>query len=104
FRALALALALAVAASTAGSAAQPAGPLWPKADPGLIAAARSSGSSDISLIVREGLSRSSSAEDLVRSLHGTVTRELSVVGGFAARIPADRLPDLLASSSVTRVW
>src|SRR5207302_694129 len=46
---------------------------------------------------------SSGAEDLVRSLRGTGTRKLPIVSGFAATIPADRLPALLSSSAISKL-
>jgi serine protease AprX len=104
-RPMALAVAIAVGgAAFAPGAWHPAGPLWPKADPGLVAAARAASGSILPVIVREADPSSSSAEDLVRSIHGTVTRKLGIVGGFAASIPADRLPDLLSSDSISKVW
>jgi serine protease AprX len=45
-----------------------------------------------------------SAERLVRELGGTVTRDLPLVGGFSARVPAGRLPSLLGSPAVGQVW
>src|SRR2546423_1716215 len=100
---LAVALSFAGAQATTG-AARPAGPLWHKTGPGLLAAARAAPGTQLPVIVRETAPASSSAEDLVRSLHGTVTRRLAIVGGFAAHIPANRLAALGRSASVRRVW
>ncbi len=58
----------------------------------------------LSLIVRKRDRGGTRAERLVRQLGGTVTRELPIIGGFAARLPADRLPRLLGSPAVQRVW
>src|SRR6266508_5229332 len=58
----------------------------------------------LSLIVRKRDRGGTRAERLVRQLGGTVTRELPIIGGFAARLPADRLPRLLCSPAVQRVW
>jgi serine protease AprX len=103
-RALALGVALTLAGLTAAPAPVASGPVWTKADPAVLAAARSAGSSGVPVIVQEQPPRSSTAEALVRSLQGTVTRELRVIRGFVARIPGERLPELLASDSVARVW
>jgi len=58
----------------------------------------------VSLIVRERDPGSARAERLVRQLGGTVTHELPIIGGFAARVRADRLPRLLGSPVVERAW
>jgi len=58
----------------------------------------------VPLIVRERDPGSARAERLVRQLGGTVTHELPIIGGFAARIRADRLPRLLGSPAVQRLW
>jgi serine protease AprX len=104
-RALALGMALAVAAA----AGQPVS--WGdqlsgvgKADPALIQAVRSAPDSTLHVIVREAAPTSSSAEDLVRSLGGTVTRDLRIVGGFSASVPAGSLDELASSPDVWRVW
>src|SRR5439155_1708699 len=76
---LALAVAFAGARATPG-AVRPAGPLWHKTDPGLLAAARAAPGAQLPVIVRETAPASSSAEDLVRSLHGTVTQRLAIAG------------------------
>src|SRR6266542_3006023 len=81
-RGLAAAVALAVAAMFA---AQPISwgdrqqLLSSKTDPGLVRAAATNPSSTLSVIVREAVPASSQAEDLVRSLGGTVTRELGAL-------------------------
>src|SRR6266511_2497373 len=104
-RGVAVAMALAVSASFA---AQPIS--WgdraaaAKTDPGQLRAAQQSPASSLQVIVREAAPASSTAEDLVRSLGGTVTRELGIVGSFAARVPARSLDRLAGSSAVWKVW
>ena len=106
-RGLAAAVALAVAAMFA---AQPISwgdrqqLLSSKTDPGLVRAAATNPSSTLSVIVREAVPASSQAEDLVRSLGGTVTRELGIVGGFGATVPARQLGALASSPIIWRVW
>jgi serine protease AprX len=77
---------------------------WPKVDPALVAEAGSAPTSTLQVIVREMTPASSDAEDTVRSLGGGIGRELPIVGGFSARIPAASLADLAASGSVAKVW
>jgi serine protease AprX len=113
-RALALGLALAVAAALSaqpiswggrtGTATATSGTTATRVDPGLLRAARHAPSSSLEVIVREAIPASSSAEELVRSLGGTVTRELGLVGSFAARLPARAIDRLGAAPSVIRVW
>lgn len=76
-----------------------------KADPLLLQAGEAAvPGSTLSLILREQAPPSDEAERLVTELGGTVTRDLAIIGGFAARIPAENLPRLLASPAVSRVW
>jgi serine protease AprX len=75
-----------------------------KVDPGLIRASRADPGSSLSIIVREASPASSDAEHAVVELGGDVLRELPIVGGFSARIPAARLSDLAASPAIARVW
>jgi serine protease AprX len=75
-----------------------------KADPALLAEATAHPGSTLSVIVRETAPGSSDAERLVRSLGGDVTRQLTIVGGFAAHIPAGSLRDLVRSTSIARIW
>jgi serine protease AprX len=75
-----------------------------KADPALVAQATAAPGSLLSVIVREMVPSSGDAEHTVRSLGGTVTGDLPIVGGFAARLPAHSLADLLRSPSISRVW
>ena len=67
------------------------------------AAAPVSGSSS-AIIVRERVPGSAEAEGLVRELGGTVVRALPVIGGFAARVPTERLPLLASAPAVRQVW
>jgi serine protease AprX len=58
----------------------------------------------LSLIVRERDPASTQAEHLVAQAGGIVTRALPIIGGFAARVPAEHLSPLLGSPAVQRVW
>jgi serine protease AprX len=75
-----------------------------KVDPGLAAKAAAAPASTVNVIVRETLPPSVVAERLVRSLGGTVTHELPILGGFSATVPGSALADLAGSSSVGLVW
>lgn len=75
-----------------------------KADPSLVAAAAAHPAATLRVIVRETTPASTAAEQLVRSAGGRVTRELPIVGGFAAALPARALSSLAGSGAVTRVW
>lgn len=75
-----------------------------KTDSALIRTATAAPSSRLALIVRETAPGSDAAETLVRSLGGTVDRELSILGGFAAHLPARGLDQLLRSVAIARVW
>jgi serine protease AprX len=55
------------------------------------------------LLIHESTPSSRVAEDLVGSLGGEVTRPLPLIEGFAATVPADRLPVLLGDPSVAEV-
>jgi serine protease AprX len=104
-RSAAVALAVAVLGVVAVPGAwQPAGPLWPKADPALLKTAEQAGPAPISVIVRESRPRSDRTEALVRRLGGRISHELPIVGGFSARLPANRLGRLARSALVQRVW
>jgi serine protease AprX len=82
----------------------PSPDLFFKADPALLAEATARPGSTLSVIVREAAPTSSDAERLVRSLGGDVTRELTIVGGFAAHVPAGSLTDLVRSTSIAKIW
>lgn len=56
------------------------------------------------IIVAECEPASSRAEASVRSLGGTVTRQLPIVGGFAAVVPRAALAGVRTSSSIRNVW
>lgn len=75
-----------------------------KVDPGLAAEAAAAPASTVNVIVRETLPPSDVAERLVRSLGGTVTHELPILGGFSATVPGSALSDLAQSGSVGLVW
>jgi serine protease AprX len=61
-------------------------------------------SPDVALIVRERTPTSAAAEQLVRRLGGTVGRELPIVHGFSARLPAVSVSRLRAARAITAVW
>jgi serine protease AprX len=75
-----------------------------KVDPALAAEAAAAPSAAVNVIVRETLPPSDVAERLVRSLGGTVTHELPILGGFSATVPGSALADVAESSSVGLVW
>jgi len=102
-RVLAVGVALALAATLVGAVPPQATPLW-KTDSHLVASAQAAPASTMSVIVRETAPESDAAEQAVRAVGGRITHELSVIGGFSARIPASRLNDVLRSSSILRVW
>ena len=55
------------------------------------------------LLVHEATPSSQVAEELVETLGGEVTNPLPLIGGFAARVPEDRLPILVRDPSVAEV-
>lgn len=57
----------------------------------------------LSVVVRERAPATDAAERAVRSLGGTVTRDLPIIDGFAAVLPADRLEALAATAAVRAV-
>jgi serine protease AprX len=59
---------------------------------------------DVALIVRERTPSSDAAEQLVRRLGGTVGRELPIVHGFSAQVPAGSVARLRTASGITAVW
>ena len=71
---------------------------------GSLAAPAQTRRADVAIIVHEAIPATDAAERLVVSLGGRVTRELPLVGGFAAAIPGDRLSDLTRQDSVAGVW
>ena len=75
-----------------------------KVDPGLLRAAAASPASVLSVIVRESDPASSLAERLVRGAGGSVSRQLPIVGGFAAAVPASSLGRVASSPAVARAW
>jgi serine protease AprX len=72
-------------------------------DPSLLGAAAVNGGT-VDVIVRETNPSSTDAERLIGGMGGAVTRELPMVGGFSARVPAHELPRLLEAPAVSRVW
>jgi len=106
-RVLAPALCVGLAVATAIVAVGPAGAspqTRTKVDPALLRAAESQPGATLSIIVRERRPTSSTAEDLVRGLGGRVTRQLTVVGGFSARLPGSALTALAGSDAVMHIW
>jgi serine protease AprX len=75
-----------------------------KADPSVLQAAAADPHGTLDLIVRKADRSSHGAEQLVRRLGGRVTRDLSIIDAFSARLPASALPALLRSPSVARLW
>ena len=63
-----------------------------KVDPGLLRVALAQPGRTLTVIVRESVPASDVAENLVTGLHGTVVRELPIVGGFTAACLARRSP------------
>jgi serine protease AprX len=58
----------------------------------------------VPVILRERVPASNDAESLVRRLGGTVGRELPIVAGFAAKVPAAQVPALRRATAVVAVW
>jgi serine protease AprX len=73
-------------------------------DPGLALMAADHPHALLPVIVRETRPSSDRAEQLVRSLHGRVTHELRIVGGFAAVLPGCAVDTLAASPAVADIW
>jgi serine protease AprX len=85
--------------------ARPASDPWlRKVDPALVTAATLAPDSTLPLIVRETAPASDTAERRVRDLGGTVERDLPIVGGFSATLPASTLSELARSDAVGIVW
>ena len=103
-RALPAALTLFIAALFIQPPAQSAPAAPAKADPALYAQAIAHPAETFPVIVREAAPASATAEDLVRSLGGHVTRELGLIGGFAATVPGSAVARLTTSDAVWRVW
>jgi serine protease AprX len=75
-----------------------------KADLALVRQAAAHPSGTLQVIVREATPASDGAERLVRSLGGSVGRELGLVHAFAATIPGTALEPLAESPAVLRIW
>ena len=72
--------------------------------PATAAAATSTSSADaVSVIVRELAGSGDAPERAVAAFGGSVTRELDIIGGFTADVPADRLDALRAVAGVESV-
>jgi serine protease AprX len=85
--------------------ARPAPDPWlRKVDSALVTAATLAPDSTLPLIVRETAPASDTAERRVRDLGGTVERDLPIVGGFSATLPASALSELARSDAVGIVW
>jgi len=91
---------VALATSLQGLAVQPS---LLKSHPSLFSQAAGARGQTLDVIVREASPSSADAEGLIGRLGGNVIRELPMVGGFSARLPAEALPALAESSSVAQV-
>ena len=105
----AVAILLATLTVIAGGLAGARFPAFPslalaKTDPSLAGAAAAQPDRTLQVIIRETDPASNAAEQLVRYDGGQVTRQLPIVGGFAALVPAASLASLADSSSVTKIW
>ena len=58
----------------------------------------------ITVLVREQAPESGAAEAVVRSLGGRVTRQLPILHGFAARVPAHSLAELGRAPGIANAW
>jgi serine protease AprX len=95
-----LALALAAVCAPAVPAARAAS-ASPAPGPETVAAEPAGG--DVGVIVRQRHPAASSPRTRLADLGGTVTRELPIVGGFAATLPADAVGTLAADPGVAAV-
>jgi serine protease AprX len=93
-----------IVASILVGAKPPSDPWLRKVDPALVSQATLAPGATLPLIVRETAPASDAAERLVRDLGGTVERELPIVGGFSAGLPATALPEMAGSDAVGIVW
>ncbi|MEP6476473.1 MAG: S8 family peptidase [Actinomycetota bacterium] len=75
-----------------------------KVDPALVTAAARAPRSTLPLIIRETMPDSDAAEQRVIDLGGTVERELPIMGGFSASLPASALSELARSDAIGIVW
>ena len=103
-RALTVSLTVVIAALLVQPPVQQASAAPSKADRNLYSQASAHPAQTFSVIVRESQPTSSAAEELVRSLGGHITHELSIVGGFSAVLTGSSLRTLTASPAVWRVW
>ena len=100
--AIALAVVLAVCGVLVGIV--PAAAAAPKMDTYLVRVAQAGGSQQVQVIVRETTPATSAAEQAVRALGGRVTKDLSLIGSFAALVPARQLFALQRSAAIQRIW
>ena len=103
-RSLALGLSLVVLAATWATATAAPGAARAKIDGALLTAAERAPGSMLSIIVRERTPSSSDAEAAARELGGRTIHELTIVGGFSARLPGSALLELAGSDAVMRIW
>jgi serine protease AprX len=89
-RAMTVAVATLVAAGLTGPAAASAATLTSSAD-------------QVSVIVRELAGSGDAPERAVSAFGGSVTRQLGIIGGFTAEVPADRIEALRAVAGVQSV-
>jgi serine protease AprX len=73
------------------------------AGPAAAATQPASSAEQVSVIVREAAGAGTAPERAVATLGGTVERQLSVIGGFEANLPADRLGFLRVATGVLEV-
>jgi serine protease AprX len=106
FRLLGVAVGISLLAGAACSSGSPSSSVSGRAkvDSEVLRAAEARPNSLLPLIVREATPSSDAAERLVKGLGGTVTHDLSIIGGFSAKVPAKSLHSLLDSPHVSRVW
>ncbi|SFE91839.1 S8 family serine peptidase [Blastococcus tunisiensis] len=89
-RAMTVAVASLVAAGLTGPATASAATLTSSADP-------------VSVIVREAAGSGDAPERAVSAFGGSVTRQLGIIGGFTAQVPADRIGALRGVAGVRSV-
>ena len=73
------------------------------AGPAASAAAHTAGTPLVGVVVREHAGAGDAPERAVQRLGGRVERQLDIIGGFSAELPADRLPVLRHSVGVSAV-
>jgi serine protease AprX len=73
------------------------------AGPAAAQAAQPSSTAPVSVVVREAPGAGALPEHVVAQFGGSVVRRLSIIHGFSAKVPADRLDALRATAGVTSV-